>query len=98
MGILSLEELRYTHIKFRRKEERVMLTIIFLIMFFSIFGGILRFAIRATWGVFKIVAGLVVLPLVLLALLIGGLVTFAIPILAVVGVVFLIKTLARANN
>lgn len=72
-----------------------MLTFIFLVLFFSIFGGILKFAIRATWGILKVVAFLIVLPVVLLALLISGFVTFAIPILVILGIVFLVKALAK---
>lgn len=111
LGIFSFGKIHYTNYKFkerapggkrgglreRRKEDKDMLTFIFLVLFFSIFGGILKFALKATWGITKIVFGLIVLPLVLLALLIGGLVTFALPILIIVGIVFLIKALVKAN-
>lgn len=70
-----------------------MLTIIFLIMFFAIFGGIIKFAFKAAWGILKILVFLVLLPIILIGLLIGGLVTFALPILVIVGIVFLIKAL-----
>lgn len=72
-----------------------MLTIIFLVMFFAIFGGIIKFAFKAAWGIMKILVFLVLLPVILIGLLIGGLVTLALPLLVIVGVVFLVKAMLR---
>lgn len=72
-----------------------MLTIIFLVMFFAIFGGIIKFAFKAAWGIMKILVFLVLLPVILIGLLIGGLVTLALPILVIVGVVFLVRAMLR---
>ena len=74
-----------------------MLTILFFILFFSIFGGLIKFAFAAAWGVLKILVFLIFLPLILIGLLIAGLVTFAIPIMVIVGGVFLVKALAKAH-
>lgn len=63
-----------------------MLNLIFMFMMFMIFGGILRFAIKAAWGVSKIVCSIVLLPIFLVCLLIMGLVKLALPILIVVGI------------
>ena len=45
-----------------------MLTLLFFVLLLSIFGKILGFAIRATWGISKIVFSVVLLPLFLIGL------------------------------
>ena len=79
------------------KEVRKMLTIIFLILFLPIIGKLIKFAWKATWGLTKMVLALVFLPLILVALVICGLVTIALPILLIVGAVLLISSLSRAK-
>lgn len=69
-----------------------MLTILFLFLFFGVFGKLLWLAIRAAWGISKILLGLVFLPIVLIGLLISGLLSLAFPILAIVGIYTIIKT------
>ena len=64
-----------------------MWSIIFIILMFVVFGKILKFAIKATWGIAKIVASLVFLPLILVGLVLSGLIVFALPILVVVGII-----------
>lgn len=49
------------------------------------------FAVKATWGLTKILLNLVLLPLTLLGLLIGGLVQIAFPILIIAGIVMLVR-------
>ena len=68
-----------------------MLTFIFTILMFIVFGKLLIFAIRATWSISKIVFSLVLLPLFLVGLVLKGLVTLAFPILLVVGLIVLFK-------
>ena len=79
------------------KEVRKMLTIIFLILFLPIIGKLIKFAWKATWGLTKMVLAFVFLPLILVALVICGLVTIALPILLIVGAVLLISSLSRAK-
>ncbi|MCI5502689.1 MAG: hypothetical protein SPI87_07085 [Anaerobutyricum sp.] len=67
-----------------------MLTLIFLVMMILVFGKILGFAIRAAWGVSKIVCTVVFLPLLLVGLVLIGLVKIALPILLIVGGVSLL--------
>ena len=62
-----------------------MLSLLFTIFFFMIFGKMIGFAFRATWGIFKVLMYLVFLPLILVAMVFGGLVYIALPILLVVG-------------
>lgn len=66
-----------------------MLTL-FMILMFLIFGKLLIFALRAAWGISKIVCTVVLLPLFLIGLVFAGLLGLAFPILLVVGVVALI--------
>jgi len=67
-----------------------MLTFIFFILMLAVFGKILKFAIRATWGISKIVFSVVFLPLFLIGLVLKGLLTLALPILVVIGIVALV--------
>lgn len=66
-----------------------MLTLLFFILLLSIFGKILTFAIKATWGISKIVFSVVLLPLFLIGLVLKGLMSIALPVLIVVGIVSL---------
>ena len=62
-----------------------MLTLLFIILFFGIFGRMIGFAFKATWGIFKVMTFFVFLPLILVGLVFGGLISIAFPILVVVG-------------
>ena len=64
-----------------------MLTLLFMILFFGIFGRLRGFAFKATWGLFKICMYVVFLPLILIAMVVGGLVYIALPILIIVGII-----------
>ena len=69
------------------------MSLLFTIFFFMIFGKMIGFAFRATWGIFKVLMYLVFLPLILVAMAFGGLVYIALPILLVVGLASLfVKT------
>lgn len=67
-----------------------MLELLFTILMFVVFGKILIFAFRATWGISKILFSVVLLPLFLIILVVSGLITLALPILVVVGIVSLV--------
>ena len=67
-----------------------MLTFLFFILMLAVFGKILGFAIKATWGISKIVFSVVLLPLFLIGLVLKGLLTLALPILVVIGIISLI--------
>lgn len=64
-----------------------MLTLVFIILMFWIFGKLLVLSVKAAWGLSKIVCTLVFLPVALIALVVGGLVWLALPLLVVVGIV-----------
>lgn len=67
-----------------------MLSLIFWILMFMIFGKILKFALKAAWGISKFVVSLVFLPLLLVVLVFQGLLFLALPILLIVGIISLI--------
>lgn len=64
-----------------------MWSIIFIILMFVVFGKLLKFAIKAAWGITKIVFSLVLLPLFLVGLVLSGLIVLALPILVVVAII-----------
>ena len=64
-----------------------MLTILFLIILFGIFGKLFFFGIRAAWGVSKFILTLVFLPVILIGMLVVGLVKLAFPLLIIFGVI-----------
>ena len=72
-----------------------MLTFIFICLMCGIFGKLIGVAFKLTWGITKVLFTLVFLPVILIALAIGGLVTIALPILIVVGIISLICGVAR---
>lgn len=55
------------------------------------FGKLLKLSVKAAWGITHVVLTLVILPIVLVMLVIGGLIYIALPILVIVGVIALIK-------
>ena len=67
-----------------------MFTLLFIILMFLIFGKLIGFAVKAAWGISKIICTIVLLPLFLIGLVFAGLVGIALPILLVVGIVSLI--------
>ncbi|MDD2958025.1 MAG: hypothetical protein PHR92_05790 [Lachnospiraceae bacterium] len=71
-----------------------MLTLLFTIMMFVVFGKLIGLAFRATWGITKILVTVVLLPVVLICMVAGGLIFFALPILAIVGLVTLFSSKA----
>ncbi len=68
-----------------------MMTVIFFVLFFMIFGKLVGFAFRATWSIVKVMLYIVFLPLILVGMVMGGLIYIAFPILLVVGLLSLFK-------
>ena len=66
-----------------------MMTFLFIVLMFLVFGKLLVFAIRATWGIAKIFFTLIFLPLILIGLVIKGLLFNALPVLVIIGVISL---------
>ena len=73
-----------------------MLTIIFVIAIIWVAWKMLVFGIKAAWGVAKILATVVLLPLFIVGLACIGLMYIAIPILIIVGINAMFGRLATA--
>ncbi|MCI5903005.1 MAG: hypothetical protein MRZ74_10820 [Blautia sp.] len=68
-----------------------MITLLFVLLMIWVFGKMIGLAFRATWGLTKIIFGIVLLPLFLVGLVIAGFMSIALPILVVMGIVMLIS-------
>ena len=68
-----------------------MLTFLFFVLLFGIFGKLIWLAVKAAWGISKIVFSIVFLPVVVLVLFFSGLVYAALGLLVIIGIVSLIK-------
>ena len=66
-----------------------MITILFMILFVSVFWNLIKFSWKAAWGLTKLLLVLVFLPVLLVALVLGGLLIVALPVLLIVGIVAL---------
>ena len=66
-----------------------MLSLLFAICMIWVFGKLLFFGIKATWGISKFLVTSVLLPLILIGMVVGGLIYIAFPIFIVVGIVAL---------
>lgn len=63
-----------------------MLTLLFAICMLFVFGKLFFFGIRAAWGISKFLLTIVLLPISLIIMVVGGLLSIAFPILIVVGI------------
>lgn len=69
-----------------------MLSLLFTILMFVVFGKLLIFGIKVSWGIMKILFTVVLLPFVLIGLVLAGFIYIAIPVLLIIGVAaFLMK-------
>lgn len=71
-----------------------MLSLLFAICMIWVFGKLLFFEIKAAWGISKFLVTIVLLPLILIGMVVGGLIYIAFPILIVAGIVALISSKA----
>ena len=67
-----------------------MLSLLFTICMIWISGKLFIFGVIAAWGISKLLLTVVFLPLILIGMVIGGLMSIAFPILIIVGIVALV--------
>ena len=67
-----------------------MMTLLFLILFFGLFGKLAGFAFRMTWNMMKFIMVIAFVPVIIVAI-VGGLVRVALPILVIFGIVYLLR-------
>ena len=64
-----------------------MWSLVFIILMIVVFGKILGLAIKAAWGISRIIVTLVMMPMILIGLVLSGLLMLALPLLIVIGFV-----------
>lgn len=69
-----------------------MFTLVFIFLIFVIFGKLFMFAVKASWGIVKILFTVLLLPLVLIVLVVAGLFYIALPVLVIAGVISLLSS------
>lgn len=67
-----------------------MLSVLFTVLLLLVFGKILIFAIKAAWGISKIIVSVVLLPLVLIVMALSGFIYVALVFVVIIGVISLI--------
>lgn len=68
------------------------MTILFAVLMIAVFGKLIGLAVKAAWGITKIIFSIVFCPLVLIGLFVAGLVYLAVPILVIIGILALIAS------
>lgn len=68
-----------------------MITILFGICMLWVFGKLLVFGIKAAWGISKMFFTIILLPVVLIGMVIGGLIYIAFPVVLIIGIIMLIR-------
>lgn len=63
-----------------------MLSLTLVILMLCVLGKLLKLSVKAAWGITKVLLTLVFLPIVLVAIVIGGLIYIAVPILVIIGI------------
>ena len=63
-----------------------MWTLIFMVLMIMIFGKLFIFSIKAAWGITRILFTVVLLPIILICMVAGGLLSLALPFLIVIGI------------
>lgn len=76
------------------RRDKDMLTLLFAICMLLVFGKLFFFGIRAAWGISKFLLTIVLLPISLIIMVVGGLLSIAFPILIVVGIISLFTSRA----
>lgn len=64
-----------------------MFTLLFVFCMFGVFGKLFCFGLKAAWGISKFVLNIVFLPLILIVMVAGGLLSVAFPLLLIIGVI-----------
>lgn len=71
-----------------------MLTLLFTILMLVVFGKLLVFSVRASWGIAKILLTVVFLPVIFIVMAFAGLMVLALPLLLIIGAVILVRAAA----
>ena len=69
-----------------------MFTLLFVFCMFGVFGKLFCFGLKASWVISKFVLNIVFLPLILIVMVAGGLLSVAFPLLLIIGVIGLVAS------
>lgn len=69
-----------------------MFTLLFIFCMFGVFGKLFCFGLKAAWGISRFVLNIVFLPLILVVMVAGGLLSVAFPLLLIIGVIGLVAS------
>lgn len=69
-----------------------MFTLLFVFCMFGVFGKLFCFGLKAAWGISKFILNIVFLPLILIVMVAGGLLSVAFPLLLIIGVIGLVAS------
>ena len=69
-----------------------MFTLLFVFCMFGVFGKLFCFGLKAAWGISKFVLNIVFLPLILIVMVAGGLLSVAFPLLLIIGIIGLVAS------
>ena len=70
-----------------------MLTLLFIILMIAVFGKVIGIAIKAAWGLTKVLVTIVFLPIILIVMAVSGFMTLAV-IALIIGVIIALITSA----
>ncbi len=69
-----------------------MLTLLFIFCMLGVFGKLFFFGLKAAWGISKFVLNIVFLPIILIVMVAGGLLSVAFPLLLIIGIIGLVAS------
>ncbi len=72
-----------------------MITLLFIILLVGLIFNIIKIGLRLTWGLVKFVIGVVLFPLLIIAIAFGGFFYIAFVILIIAGIISLIGNLVH---
>lgn len=75
-----------------------MMTIFFSLLMFAVFGKLLVFAVKCVWSITKVVFVFAMLPIILIGLFIAGVTYIAVPVLVVLGIITLVKSITDRST
>lgn len=74
-------------------EDKIMLGVIFAILMLALFGKLVMLAIKASWGILKVLVCIVFFPVLLIVLFASGLIWLAIILAIVAGIASIFTTI-----
>ena len=75
-----------------------MITAFFILLMIGVVGKLIGFAVRMSWGIIKVLFTIVFWPVILIGMVLSGLISLAIPILVIIGIVVLVRSLMGSSS